>query len=791
MSDQILRKGWKSKMRVPALPVVLALSLWLTCMDGKVAAETNQATGYVSSELVGPFVADPRVVSELDCPSPSEVDSSCDGPLNFETLIRGQFKSLQTKDRPGSNPFHAPEAALIVSTIESDLQELGIEAGATGFQISKDVLTDPGSRIELVGVINRMDRQFLRDHTESICGEISAIYRFSYSIRKGRAESRLPITMNIVFPASAGNVTCQMAAKRWLAAIAHSPNRTPEEIAKDLVDPASGALSTLVGGRIARLELNMQVYRKPAFYAEDFGSEAAYVIRVFRWNAASSRFEPTELPNQVDRNSLLCAPSDSEAICRTKRSNRAQLIAYLQQPYTVSEVDKGLLNVPSSLGILSRRAVSISPGGSHRSANQPYWNSIRDDQQVISDAEISNAIDRAKSAGIPLSYIRNVEDFRSRLNDSTCTGCHQTRAIAGFHFPGADRLDTPRSNAVLLAGSPHFYGDQPRRLEIVRRIAQSKDGRIPADELATGYSARPEARFSQEFKSTAFIGGWGGTCLMPEARSKSARDWGCKPGLKCEQVFWSENDPGVGTCVPDGRQEIGDALQRGDITTAAFGLDVYQRTMPEPVKDGDTRIPASALPANPPPENSYYGHHQEYYEGQAPAEAEPCESTPPDPKCYDIRRDHRTGGFPSGALSLSECIGLPQEATCGLTASSGFNACLARIAEDQSYDVKLCFDYFTSYSGIRACDIANPCRDDYICTRPMKYTHYDFIKRWFKLTFFPYFREVLDRPYDPHDYGQKRPDNNWVARNDQRGICIPPYFVFQFRSDRHPTPEEK
>jgi hypothetical protein len=23
---------------------------------------------------------------------------------------------------------------------------------------------------------------------------------------------------------------------------------------------------------------------------------------------------------------------------------------------------------------------------------------------------------------------------------------------------------------------------------------------------------------------------------------------------------------------------------------------------------------------------------------------------------------------------------------------------------------------------------------------------------------------------------------------DQRGICIPPYFVFQFRSDGHPAP---
>jgi len=43
----------------------------------------------------------------------------------------------------------------------------------------------PGSRVELVGAINRMDRQFSKDptvgltHAQLGCGEISLIYRFS------------------------------------------------------------------------------------------------------------------------------------------------------------------------------------------------------------------------------------------------------------------------------------------------------------------------------------------------------------------------------------------------------------------------------------------------------------------------------------------------------------------------------------------------------------------------------------------------------------------------------------
>ena len=52
----------------------------------------------------------------------------------------------------------------------------------------------------------------------------------------------------------------------------------------------------------------------------------------------------------------------------------------------------------------------------------------------------------------------------------------------------------------------------------------------------------------------------------------------------------------------------------------------------------------------------------------------------------------------------------------------------------------------------------------------------------------PYFQQVNNRPYDPNDFGQKGPDAAWVAKNDQRGLCIPPYFVFQFRSDGHPAP---
>ena len=142
-------------------------------------------------------------------------------------------------------------------------------------------------------------------------------------------------------------------------------------------------------------------------------------------------------------------------------------------------------------------------------------------------------------------------------------------------------------------------------------------------------------------------------------------------------------------------------------------------------------------------------------------------------------------------LRLAECKGLPAEATCGLTASSGFSSCIAKIGEgNEFYDLDKCFKYFTSFGGVRACDVASPCRDDYICLKPIKYDSTTFEKRKKRLTTAPYFPHVTGRPYDPNAYGQQKPDNAWIFRNDQRGFCLPPYFVFQFRSDRHPKPEE-
>jgi hypothetical protein len=155
------------------------------------------------------------------------------------------------------------------------------------------------------------------------------------------------------------------------------------------------------------------------------------------------------------------------------------------------------------------------------------------------------------------------------LRQLSCSGCHQARAIAGFHFPGADRAETPVSNAVYLPGSPHFYGDQVRRIVILERLAAGD--RLNRYQLAMSYASRPLNKFRPQMSGTQLIGGWGGACLLPEQRKAGRRQWDCLPGLTCATLFESPNAPGMGTCLPEGRRAT---LAQGKKNAARLGQTI-------------------------------------------------------------------------------------------------------------------------------------------------------------------------------------------------------------------------
>src|SRR5262249_21805115 len=148
-----------------------------------------------------------------------------------------------------------------------------------------------------------------------------------------------------------------------------------------------------------------------------------------------------------------------------------------------------------------------------------------------------------------------------------------------------------------------------------------------------------------------------------------------------------------------------------------YGEDTYERTDPTGPIDEEHYLPDIDQPA--PPEGRYW---------------------------FASQGSHgSSGGFPAGMLWVffedEACHGLPPEATCGLiVVKDGFNDCIA-----QGKPFPECLKLATP-AGLRACDRAHPCRDDYICTAP--------------------YTELTDKR--------------------RMGTCIPPYFMFQFRVDGHP-----
>ena len=117
----------------------------------------------------------------------------------------------------------------------------------------------------------------------------------------------------------------------------------------------------------------------------------------------------------------------------------------------------------------------------------------------------------------------------------TCTGCHQTRGIGGFHFPGVDWTAAKPSNSIVVPASPHFFGDQVRRRDILTAFGEAK----PPD-FSRGFSSRPQSRGSTELAGTEYEDGWGAHCYVQHAKAAendaSFRAWSCAEGLVCQAM---------------------------------------------------------------------------------------------------------------------------------------------------------------------------------------------------------------------------------------------------------------
>jgi hypothetical protein len=188
---------------------------------------------------------------------------------------------------------------------------------------------------------------------------------------------------------------------------------------------------------------------------------------------------------------------------------------------------------------LATGVVATTPVGFAPPSLQPAFGLVQGDgsgaDPVFAATDVVAALETAAQRGIGLQNIHSPGGFERRLNDVTCAGCHQTRGIGGFHFPGVDWLAARPDNSVVVPASPHFFGDQIRRRDI---LASLRDGRRP--DYSRGFSSRPQLRGSTELAGTEYDDGWGAPCYRqnPDTadNDRSFHSWTCAEGLACQVV---------------------------------------------------------------------------------------------------------------------------------------------------------------------------------------------------------------------------------------------------------------
>lgn len=572
---------------------------------------------------------------------------------------------------PANNHYLAarPEFERVFSGIRREISDIKKANPGSGIGMRFDnkrlfdhtYLNSPTARFALAGIVQRLDRTYKQAAT---CGEVRLLYRLEYSrdTDEGLAMSRLPMTFNLVLRSKGEQdaITCQDIAIRWVAA---GESTLSGKAFADFLLSSRGPLSLIRPSQIDRIEVNLQAMRMPSSSLPEFGGHADYVLKVFDWNGLTRKFNETALENMIDRKMLLADPA---LLARFK--------AWMLEPNTVRALDSGTILIPRDY--LALGGVSIAPGGQARSANRPFYG-------MFETAELSEAIARTAASGDPLRNISSPAGFQMRLNDITCVGCHQSRAIGGFHFMGADtrksRLHLPE-NAIFVPASAHFYGDAPRRQRILKALAAGN----PPDYMRS-FSIRPRRGFATNdagnptvnLIGSGHLNGWGAACYDNAAADPSFKAWTCAAGLKCVTPHDNPEDPGHGTCMTKSDFAVGDVSEYGQVASTAFRTDHYTHLQPA---GGETLV----LKMN-------------------------------------LRSAPQTGGFFGGMIYKKSCAApMPPGTSCARHAATNFNACLAK-----ALNFKKCFDTegrYTAFVGLRECNTEKPCRDDYMCiaTRDQK-----------------------------------------------------------------------
>jgi hypothetical protein len=476
---------------------------------------------------------------------PLERGAAIVDPSALRELDRGRFglgrilQPARSADTPLDNAqlFALPAMAPLKSALDTELdryvarhrhdlpgESIGV-GDAFAFRLfDRALLASVDTRFVLAGIVNRMDRAYIAPQT---CGEIRLIYRLvrNSPLSGSETSARLPMTLNVILRArgvpavdrDGRPITCAGIAQRWLA-MSDMAGAGRELAAK--LQARDGPLDLAMAENIDRIEINLQIAHAPKSPIRDFRTD--YLLKVFRYDAQARVFAEAPMENQIDREHLLA----DAGLAR-------EFKAWLLDPANFAEFDRGTVLIPERF--LAKAAIAPTPVGFAPSPLLPEFglSAGEGSNPVFGEGDVVAALKKAATDGTSLQNIRSFGGFQRRLNDITCAGCHQTRGIGGFHFPGVDGTAARPSTAAAVPASPHFLGDQPRRRDI---LAALRDERPP--DYSRGFASRPQLRGVAELAGTEYSDGWGAHCyrLMrgKAANDASFRSWTCTKGLLCQ-----------------------------------------------------------------------------------------------------------------------------------------------------------------------------------------------------------------------------------------------------------------
>jgi hypothetical protein len=392
------------------------------------------------------------------------------------------------------------EGSAIIAAVQGDVT-VGKQRNPGFPTFNPSWLKSKEASFQLVAVTNRLDR---RHATPDACGEVHLVYRLAYT--NARAQSRLPMTLMLVYPQPKEGADCASVANRWLQAAGGS---SPAARAAAL---ASGPLANL---KIApKAELNFQLVRWPTSARNDMGGHAEYSLRVF--DRTSGKLAPTAMENSL-RDDL--SSDDKSALTDWIKSN-------------VADIDKGTAKVPANF--LATRVSSVSPRELSRAANRPFALLFGKDGAALPDVDLGG-----------LSLVKSKAALVRRLDTMTCNGCHQSQGVAGFHALGTDRQETTDLNALADGISRHLREQVAFRKKDLTAVAGGSKDLAPIPFAEHGSAA----------------GGYGALCGLGDP---GFADWTCAGDLLCSDA----NGDNVGICVSKQRR-AGEACEEATVSFTA------------------------------------------------------------------------------------------------------------------------------------------------------------------------------------------------------------------------------